>query len=111
MSIDAVEKEMVQFLEQHQKDLQLIEKMDSSGVLYSHYLNCLDLGSALTLWNEEKERQVQIERNLKVVKLQPTESEIAFLVSVKVYNRKELNLLERILQENQFEYTTDKVVL
>lgn len=111
VSIDAVEKEMVQFLEQHQKDLQLIEKMDSSGVLYSHYLNCLDLGSALTLWNEEKERQVQIERNLKVVKLQPTESEIAFLVSVKVYNRKELNLLERILQENQFEYTTDKVVL
>ena len=111
VTIDAVEKEMVDFLEQHQKDLQLIEKMDSSGALYTHYLNCLDLSSALTLWNEEKDRQVQIERNLKVVKLQPTESEIAFLVSVKVYNQKELKLLEMILKDNQFEYTTDKVVL
>lgn len=111
VSIESVEKEMVQFFEQHQKDLTVIEKMDDSGALYSHYLNCFDLGSALTLWNEEKERQAQIERNLKVVKLQPTEKEIGFLVSVKVYNQKELKLLERILQENEFEYTTDKVVL
>lgn len=109
VSIDAVEKEMVQFLEQHQKDLKVIEKMDSSSALYTHYLNCLDLGSALTLWNEEKERQAQIERNLKANKNEPAD-EIVYLVSITVHDQKELKLLEMILNENEFEYTTDKVV-
>ncbi len=111
MTVPAVEKEMIQFLEQVQSDINVLYTLDDSEQHIDAYLGCYNLGQAMMQVKEKKQRQIQIERNTKTHKLQPTESEIAFLVSVKVYNQKELNLLERILQENQFEYTTDKVVL
>lgn len=109
MSINAVEKEMVQFLEQIQSDIHVLYNLDYSEEHIDVYLQCFNLGQAMMQVKDKKQRHAQIKQN--TVKLQPTENEIAFLVSVNVYNQKELNLLERILQENQFEYTTDKVVL
>jgi hypothetical protein len=85
--------------------------LDYSEEHIDAYLQCFNLGQAMMQVKDKKQRQAQIERNTKTNKLQPTESEIAFLVSVKVYNQKELKLLEMILKDNQFEYTTDKVVL
>jgi hypothetical protein len=110
MSIQAVEKEMIHFLECIQSDIHVLYTMDDSEEYVDAYLQCLNLGQAMTQVKEKKQRQAQIVKNTKAVKLQPTENEIAFLVSVKVYNQKELKLLEMILQENQYEYTTDKVV-
>jgi muconolactone delta-isomerase len=111
MSINAVEREMVQFLEQIQSDIHVLYNLDYSEEHIDAYLQCFNLGQAMMQVKDKKQRQAQIERNTKTNKLQPTESEIAFLVSVKVYNQKELKLLEMILKDNQFEYTTDKVVL
>jgi hypothetical protein len=110
MSIQAVEKEMIHFLECIQSDIHVLYTMDDSEEHIDAYLQCYNLGQAMIQVKEKKQRQAQIEKNTKAVKLQPTENEIAFLVSIKVYNQKELKLLEMILQENQYEYTTDKVV-
>jgi Protein of unknown function (DUF1351) len=109
MTIPAVEKEMVQFLEQIQSDINVLYTLDDSNAHVDVYLKCFNLGQAMMQVKEQKQRQAQIEKNTKTVK-QATEK-IAFLVSIQVHNQKELNLLERILQENQFEYKTDKVVL
>jgi hypothetical protein len=106
-SIDAVEKEMVDFFERTEKDSKVIEKMDKTGELVSAYLSCFDLAEAMTIVEKDNERKAQIDQARKKT-IKPTEK-IAYLVSIKVHNQKELKLLEMILQENQFEYSTDKV--
>jgi hypothetical protein len=107
ISIDAVEKEMVAFLEKVEGDMQVIYKLPEVDNHINAYLNTFDLGQAMMIVKQEQERKAQIEQARKKT-VQPS-GKIAFLVSIKVENEKELKLLEMILQENKFEYTTDKV--
>jgi Protein of unknown function (DUF1351) len=109
MSIQAVEKEMVKFLESVQSDINVMYTLNDSQDLIFAYLQCFNLGQAIKQVEDKKRKQAQIEQNTKAIKKDPTE-QIAYLVSIKVQNEKELKLLEIILQDNQFEYTTDKVV-
>ena len=109
-TIDSVEKEMVVFLEQIEKDTKVIEKMDKSNDLFYAYMETFDLADAMTRVQKDTERKEQIEQVKK--KQKPTNNQtekIGFLVSVQVRNKKELTLIEMILQEHGFEYTTDKV--
>jgi hypothetical protein len=106
-SIDAVEKEMVAFLEKIDADMKILCFMGDADDHINAYLNTYDLGQAMMIVKQEKERKEQIN---KAVKKAPTTEKIGFLVSIQVHNQKELKLLEMILQEHQFEYTTDKVV-
>jgi hypothetical protein len=109
MSLQAVEKEMIQFLEMIQSDINVLYTLDDSEEHIDAYLQSYNLGQAMMQVKEKKERQAQIEKNTQAMTSGPTNN-IGFLVSIKVQNQKELKLLEMILQENQFEYTTDKVV-
>ena len=108
MSIQAVEKEMVKFLECIQSDINVLYNMDDYDDHIDAYLQCYNLGQAIAQVNQNKKRKAEIEKKTKATK--PSD-QIAFLVSIKVHNQKELKLLEMILQEHQYEYTTDKVVL
>lgn len=103
-SIEAVEKEMVAFLEKIESDLKVIKQLDDVQDHINAYLNTYDLGQAMIIVKQDKERKEQIK---KVVK--PAPAKIGFLVSIQVHSEKELKLLEMILKENQFDYTTDKV--
>lgn len=105
-SLVAVEKEMVQFLEKVENDMQVLYQMPEVDNHINAYLNTFDLGQAMLIVKQEQERKAKIQLGIK--KSAPSEK-IAYLVSIKVHNQKELKLLEMILQENQFEYTTDKV--
>jgi hypothetical protein len=109
MSIQAVEKEMVKFLEMIQSDINLMYTMDDSNEHIDAYLQCFNLGQAMIQVKEKKQRQAQIEKNAKANKKESAD-EIVYLVSITVHDQKELKLLEMILNENEFEYTTDKVV-
>jgi hypothetical protein len=105
-SIDAVEIEMVEFLERITKDIKVIEAMDNSTAILRAYLEAKDLGAAIAQVQREEAKKKQIEASAALKK--PTEK-IAYLVSVKCMNQKELKLLEILLQQNGFEFTTDKV--
>jgi hypothetical protein len=107
-SLDAVEKEMVQFLEKVESDMNVIYQMDDVEDHINAYLNTYDLGQAITIIKNHKEKKRQIEQARQP---QKASDKIAYLVSIEVQNEKELKLLEMILKENQFEYKTDKVVL
>lgn len=109
MSIQAVEKEMIQFLERIQSDINLMYTLDDADEHIDAYMGQYNLGQAMMQVKQKKERQAQIEKNRKTMKQESSEK-IAYLVSIKVHNEKELKLLEIILQDNQFEYTTEKVV-
>lgn len=110
MSINAVEKEMIQFLEQIQSDIHVLYNLDYSEEHIDAYLQCFNLGQAMMQVKDKKQRQTQIEKNLKANEKESAD-DIRYLVSITVHDKKELKLLEMILNENQFEYTTDKVVL
>jgi septal ring factor EnvC (AmiA/AmiB activator) len=105
-SIDSVEKEIISFLSKITADLKAIESMPDAKEVLSAYLDTKDLAGALTLYQKNKQQKERIEQ---AQALQPTESEINYLVSVKVYNQKELKLLEMLLQQNGFEFMTDKI--
>lgn len=107
-SIEAVEEEMVYFLERITADLKSIEILPNSHTILKHYLDTKDLAVALNQAHQERKREEAIQAS-KAIK-QPTEEQIAYLVSVKVYSPKELKLLELLLTENDFEFITDKVV-
>lgn len=113
-SINVVEKEMIDFLEKIEADLKTIKGMtfysqEQLHELVSAYFDVFDLGQAIDQVNKEKQRRREIEAS-DALKKQPTEDKIAFLVSVKIYNQKELKLLELILKEHDFEFITEKVV-
>ena len=105
-SIDSVEREMVNFFEKVEQDMQVIHQMDDVENHINAYLNTYDLGQAIMIVKQDKERKAKIQLGIK----KSAPNEIAYLVSIRVQNQKELKLLEMILQEHQFEYTTDKVV-
>jgi hypothetical protein len=106
--IDAVEAEMIQFLERITKDLKVIEAMPSAEALLSAYIESKDLAAAIAQVQREEAKRKQIEASA-ALKKQPTEDKIAYLVSAKCYSQKEMKLCEMILQQNGFEFTTDKV--
>lgn len=106
-SIEAVEKDMVEFLEQTEKDVKVLKNLPDVNAHVSAYIGQYDLALAMTQVNQEKERRQQIEA-AQAMK-QPTEDKIAYLISVKVYNQKELKFLEMLLQQNGFEFDTDKI--
>lgn len=107
--IEAVEKEMVEYLEKITVDLKAIETMPNSNAVLTAYVDLKDLGAALTVVNQQEQRQKAVEASQALK--QPTEDKIAFLVSVKVYNARELKHLELLLKENEFEYETDKILI
>jgi hypothetical protein len=108
VSIDSVEKEMIDFLEKVDKDLAAMEPMGNRSEVLNFYLDTKDLAAAMTLANQAEQRRRQVEAS-KVIK-EPEASKIAYLVSVRCENQKELKLLELLLNENGFEFSTDKII-
>jgi hypothetical protein len=106
-TLDAVEKEMVVFLEKVESDLQVLKGLDNVQDHINAYLNTFDLGQAMMIVKQEKERKEKISQTLG--NATPTTGKIGYLVSIQVHNEKELKLLHMILQENGFGYSTDKV--
>jgi hypothetical protein len=108
-SIDSVEKEIIAFLSKIAADLKAIESMPDAKDVLSCYLDTKELAGALTLYQKNKQQKERIE-HAQALKPEPAEK-IAFLVSVKCHNEKELTLLKMLLDQNGYEYTKDNITL
>lgn len=106
-SVDSVEKEMIEFLEKITRDLKAIEAMANAKSVLSLYLDTKDLATALTLQAKKEERERQIE---SAQALKTDEKKIAYLVSIKCFDQKELKLLHMLLDQNDYTYTTDNIL-
>jgi hypothetical protein len=107
ISIDAVERDMVDFLEKVNSDLIAMEHMGNRWQVLDHYKITKDLALAISRANEEEKRRHQFEES-KINKPAAVQK-IAYLVSVRCDTQKELKLLEMVLNENGFEFTIDKI--
>jgi len=114
-NLEKVEKEMVAFLEQTEKDVKAIQTMPNAGAILNKYLKLggFNLAEAIAIVTDELNREKEIEKKAKALEKASAKEEekIGFLVSVKIINEKELKLLEMILKEHDFEFNIDKVVL
>lgn len=107
-SIRAVEEEMVYFLERLNSDLKAIEAMPDSQQVLTAYKELKDLGAAITLVAESKQKQ-QAVVDSQALK-QPTEDKIAYLVTVVCRTEKDYKVLELLLNEYGFEFTIDNIL-
>lgn len=106
-SLTAIENEMVAFFERTDADLKVIETMPAAQDLLSAYLVTFNLTAAIAQVNDQNKLKAAVEASGALKK--PAADKIAYLVSVTVYNQKELKLLEMLLKENDYEFTTDKI--
>lgn len=107
-SINSVENEMVDFFEKLSRDLKAIEKMQNAKSVLSLYLDTKDLAAAITLQQQKEEQERRIEQ-AQALKPEPAANKISHLVSVHCHSEKDLKFLTMLLDENEFEYTTDKI--
>jgi hypothetical protein len=109
-TVDSVEKEMVEFFEKIARDMHAIEQLPNGKSVLRHYLDTKDLAKALTLQMKKEEQDRRIEQAQAQANKKP-DKKIEFLVSVNCFDRKELQLLTILLDQNgfAFQYTTDQI--
>lgn len=100
MSIDAVEKEMIAFLEKLSRELKAIEVMSNATHVLSHYRTTKDLAAAMTLANEEEQRIKEAVEFQKKKTIQPSSCQW----EITVFYEKDFKLLEMFMQQNDIEF-------
>jgi len=99
-SIEAVEKEMVDFLEQTERDIKVLQRMPDLNAHVSAYIGTYDLAQAMDQVMREKERRRQIEdaqgqrKNAQAIK------QYRYIV----WGEKDAALLEMFMQKNKINY-------
>jgi len=99
VTVDAVEKEMVEFLEKITKDLDVIELMPEKERLISFYLDEKDLGQAIALVAKEKERNEQIQR-LQTM----DESKAPCTFFIKIFDEKDYKMIKMFMEQNDIRF-------
>jgi hypothetical protein len=101
MSLQAVEKEMVDFFEKVESDMQVIYQMENANDHINAYLYTYDLGKAMTIVKENKERTAQIEQARKKT---GTPSKVQELFFFTVHNKKDATMVEMFMKQNNIQY-------
>ena len=87
-SIDSVEKEMIEFLEHTQKDINVIKTMDNSKEIVSAYLGRYDLAEAIGIVAEQINRDKEIEKKTKALEKAIAKEEKQIFTFIKFLMKK-----------------------
>jgi hypothetical protein len=93
-TIAAIEAELVEWLEKIEQDLRVIETMEAAEAVLNAYCGCLDLATAISKVNKEKERMEQIKAAKAIDETKATKVYI-----VHLFDRKDLKLVEMFMKE------------
>lgn len=108
VSIEAVENEIIEFLEKITRDLKAIGNMPDAEAVLSHYFEVKDVAAAITLHAQQEAKKKQIEAS-KVIK--KNEEKIAYLVSASIIEEKELALVKLFFDQHQINYSVDYITI
>ena len=100
MTLQAVEKEMIQFFEDIDKDMKVISGLDEIENHINAYLETYDLGQAMTIVRNNKERQAQIELARKTI----LKSEVKEQFHFTLFHQKDVTLLEMFMIQNGIKF-------
>jgi|SRR4051794_1585191 hypothetical protein len=105
VSIESVEKEMIDFLEKTEKDYQVILSLDEPEKIVSVYILTFDLGQAISHVTEQRQREEYIEASGTIKKVDPKET----VFQIMVYEEKDFKLLQLFMDQNKIKYDTDQL--
>jgi hypothetical protein len=100
VSIESVEKEMIDFLEKTEKDYNVILSLDEPEKIVSVYILTFDLGQAISHVKEQRQREEYIEASGTIKKVEPTET----IFQIMIYDEKDFKLLELFMEQNKIKY-------
>lgn len=105
ITIDAVEKEMVEFLEAINKDLAVINDLPNADSILSHYTETKDLAAALAMESQAQKRleQVQASKALAAKKVINVDR-----YDFTVFEEKDYKLVCMFMESNKINYETCK---
>lgn len=105
-SIQAVEDEMIAFLNKVTADMKAIESMPNAQQILSAYIGTKDLAAALISVERENERKSQIEASGA---LKNKDAQISYLVTIECESENDLRFIKAVMMENAIEYKIDKI--
>lgn len=108
ISVEAVENEMIEFLEKISRDLKAIESMPDSEAVLTHYFEVKDVAAAITLHAQMEAKKKQIEASKAIKK---NEERIAYLVSASITDEKELALVKMFFDQHEINYGVDYITI
>jgi hypothetical protein len=103
-SIEAAEKEMVDFLEQTERDMKVLQRMPDLNAHVSAYIGTYDLAQAMDQVMKEKERRRQIEAAQATKKSAQDIKQYRYIV----WGEKDAALLEMFMQKNKINYEMEQ---
>lgn len=92
MSVSKAEEDMTAFLEQAERDLEILKGMTDSDDLILEYKECKELGVAITIVNQKKEMKKELEETIK--------ERVPDAFTFRVFGEKDRKLVEYLLKEN-----------
>jgi hypothetical protein len=104
-SLEAVEKEMIDFLEQTEKDYGVIATMPEPENLTSAYLKTYDLATAMTQIRQEQERREQIEKSKAAKKVDKSSRTFRFTI----FDEKDKTMVQMFLDQNKVKYDFEQI--
>ena len=103
-SIEAAEKDMVDFLEQTERDIKVLQKMPDLSAHVSAYIGTYDLAQAMDQVMRENERRRQIE----ATQAQKKNPSYVQAYKFKIFGEKDKALLEMFMQKNKINYEMEQ---
>jgi hypothetical protein len=103
-SIEAAEKDMVDFLEQTERDIKVMQKLPDLSAHVSAYIGTYDLAQAMDHVMREKERRQQIEASQAQQKNVQALKQYRYIV----WGEKDAALLEMFMQKNKINYEMEQ---
>jgi hypothetical protein len=100
ISVDQVEREMIEFLEQTEKDIKVLQKMPDLNAHVSAYIGAYDLADAMAQVQQEKQRRQQIEATHGNKEDVQAQKHYRF----KVFGEKDATLVKMFMRQNKIQY-------
>jgi hypothetical protein len=101
-SIESTEKEMVEFLEQTEKDMKVIKTMENSKAIVSAYICSFDLAQAITHVNEQEQLKKAVEAS-GAIENAVRKERYAFVV----FEAKDFRLLKLFMEQNEIKFEVE----
>jgi len=105
-SLEKVEKEMVAFLEQTEKDVQVIQSMANAGAILHEYvkLDGFNLAEAIAVVTEQLNKEKEIEKKTKALEKASAKEEEKQVFTFKIFDEKDFKLVEMFMKQNKISY-------
>jgi hypothetical protein len=101
-SLNSIEKDLLDFFEKINRDLEVINRMPNAESILSHYVETKDLAAALGMEEQIQQRRREIEASQVMLE---REEQVQTKFMFTVFDEKDAKLLRMFMEQNQINYS------